>query len=149
VTKARDQDGNWYQGGYDHVIPLERTLLRTGVSIGYYDSEREFTHFAVEASIGGRRELGWDLALDLNASYRFEKYDDPSTFAIAFTSPSHPTWDRKDHVWNFEVELERELARWLTMTVRYQGTIDDSNTPTFEYDRHIVGLFFTVPLGEK
>ena len=88
ITKARDRDGSWYQGGYDHVIPLERTLLRAGVNVGRYDSERQYTHTAVEVAIGGRRELGWDLALDLNASYTMERYDHPSTFPISFTTPS-------------------------------------------------------------
>ncbi len=149
VKKARDRDGSWYQGGYDHVLPLKGTLLRAGVNVGRYDSHREYTHTAITIAAGGHRELIWDLGLDVDLSYTAERYDNPSTFAIAPTPPSHPTSDRRDDIWKLQIELERDIAAWLKMTARYQFTDDDSNTPTFDYDRHIVGLYFTVSLGEK
>ena len=130
-------------------VTLEEFLLDAVVTGGRHDAGREYTHTAIKIAAGGHRELIWDLGLDVDLSYTAELYDNPSTFPIAPAPPSHSTSDRRDDIWSLQVELERGIANWLKMTVRYQFTDDDSNTPTFDYNRHIVGLYFTVSLGEK
>ena len=38
---------------------------------------------------------------------------------------------------------------WLSITARYLYSNSDSNTKVYDYDRHIIGGYFTIWLGER
>ncbi len=43
-----------------------------------------------------------------------------------------------------QVALERPINDLLTATLRYSYINNDSNVKTYDYDRNIVGLYFTI-----
>jgi len=147
AKKARDRDGNWFLAGYDHILPLGSALLRGGVGVGRYDSQREYTHTAFEVWMGGRYPLPLDFAFDVYASYTGEWYDHASTFPDTGTG-LFPTSDRQDNVWRVQLELEKRITERVSITARYLYTNDDSNTSVYDFDRNIVGGYFTIWLGE-
>jgi tetratricopeptide (TPR) repeat protein len=147
--KARNRDGNWFLAGYDHILPLGRAILRGGVGVGRYDSHREYSHTAFDVWVGGRYRLPVDLAFDVQASYTGEWYDHASTFPDPKTGFFPPPKDRQDDVWRLQLELEKRITQRLSVTARYLYINDDSNTSVYNYDRNIVGGYFTVWLGES
>jgi tetratricopeptide (TPR) repeat protein len=144
---ARDRDGNWYLAGYDHIVPLGKALLRGGIGVGRYDSQREYSHTAFQVWLGGRYLLPLDFAFDAYGGYTGEWYDHASTFPDP-TTGFFPTKDRQDNVWRVQLELEKRITQRVSFTARYRYTNDDSNTTVYAYDRNIVGGYLTVWLGE-
>ena len=47
-----------------------------------------------------------------------------------------------------QVALDRPILERVTATVRWLYRNNDSNTLVFDYDRHIVGGYVTVSLGD-
>jgi hypothetical protein len=148
VMKARNRDGNWYQAGYDHAYPWGRALLQGGAAGGRYDSEREYTHSAFLVWLGAQVSLPWDSIFDASGGYTGEWYDHPSTFRDPVTG-TFPTVDRQDNIWLVRAAIEKRITDWLSITARYLYANSDSNTKVYDYDRHIVGGYFTIWLGER
>jgi tetratricopeptide (TPR) repeat protein len=146
--KARNRDGNWFLAGYDHIVPLGKALLRGGIGVGRYDSQREYSHTAFQVWLGGRYLLPLDFAFDVYGGYTGEWYDHASTFPDPNTGFFPPARDRQDNIWRVQLELEKRITQRLSITARYRYTNDDSNTTVYAYDRNIVGGYFTVWLGE-
>ena len=148
VKKARNRDGNWYQAGYDHAYPWRRALLQAGLAGGRYDSHREYTHSAFLVWLGAQVNLPWDSIFDASGSYTGEWYDHPSTFRDPVTG-TFPTKDRQDDIWLVRAAIEKRITDWLSVTARYLYSNSDSNTKVYDYDRHIIGGYFTIWLGER
>ncbi len=147
TASARDQDGNWYLGGYDHRFSVSNdTALRGGVSIGHYDSNLEYTNTAYQAWIGARQELPCEMAFDGFASYTRASYANPSTFRDPNTG-FFPGQDRRDNIYQVGATLERYLTDRLVLSARYRYVNDDSNTRVYRYDQHVVGGYLTFELG--
>ena len=148
----RNRDGFWAIIGFDHVIPVHEA--RSEVSFGYrwhhYDSEgREYEFQAHEFEIGVRTLLPWRFVLDVQGSYMYRPYDHPSTYPdpddlVAGVEYGLRDRDKREHVWQADVILERPITKWLIGSLRYAYVRNDANVQVFDYDRHVVGGYLTV-----
>jgi tetratricopeptide (TPR) repeat protein len=80
----------------------------------------------------GQAEFGWTLPWQARAAlayaYRFENYTDGQSNG------------REDDQHGITVALYRAVGEYLMVRASYQGTINDSNQPVFEYDGHVGSL---------
>jgi tetratricopeptide (TPR) repeat protein len=144
---ARNQDGNWYLGGYDHRYNVNDSLaIRGGGSIGHYDSNLEFTHTAYQAWIGARQELPCDLVFDGFFSYVRGNYANSSTFRDP-VSGLFPSDDRRDNLFQVGAVLDHYITDRLVISARYRYVNNESNTRVYDYDQHVIGGFLTFELG--
>ncbi len=154
VDPREDRDGFNYIAGYDHsYFPTEKTELRGHVGANYYDSEGgEYSHIAPAVGVGLRQELPLDLTIDVDFRYRHEFYQNVSAFA----APNFAT-KRSDNVYAISALLERPLTENTKFSLRYRYENQDSNvrslygnaccTRPFDYERNMIGGFFTVDFG--
>lgn len=146
VKQARNRDGNELTFGLDFSRYLDnKTLASTGFRYRHYDSRgKESDHNGFEFLIGARRQLPWQLAFDLGLSFEYRPYDNPSSFEDPPGSGRFDDDDRNEFSWRVEAALERPINEVLTASLRYTYYNNDSNVRTYDYDRNIVGLYFTV-----
>jgi hypothetical protein len=145
VSEERDHDGTDFRVGYDHALAVtDSTTLRAGVAHGRYEAEgAEYSHVSYGGHVGVTQALPWRLLLDVEGSYDYEPYRQESTFPF----PGANSAKRRDNVWSTRVLLERPLTDWLTVAAHWRYWNDDSNTPVFDYDRNVVGGYFTIHHG--
>lgn len=149
---ARNRDGFWSIVGVDHVVPVVE--LRSQFSAGYrwhhYDAEgTEYDFDGHEFVLGARTALPWLVVLDVQGSYTYRPYDDPSTYpdpgdledGVEYFLSSD---DKEENVWQADAILERPITDWLIGSLRYEYTRNDSNVEVFDWDRHIVGGYLTL-----
>ena len=77
-------------------------------------------------------------------SFEYRPYDHPSTFEDPLGSGDFEDSDREEFSWLVEAALERPINDLVTATLRYSYYNNDSNVKTYDYDRNIVGLYFTI-----
>ena len=165
VRRARVRDGVEIMAGYEHRIRLAAdtwldTYLRGGIGGGHYASRgEEYQHDVMKLWIGARRELIADITMDVMASFAYTPYASPSTFVgldklVRDSCPVGGTCslvlgnDREENVWNFRMLFERAFNDSITGTVRWHYQKNDSNTPTYDFERHIVGAYITIYYGD-
>ncbi len=146
LRNALDRDGHDLRGGYDHEIGVaERTTLRGGVFGRHYLAEgSEYDHSGVGGWLGFTQGLPWRFTLDATGSVAYDEYDGKSNFLLA----GEPRRAREDIIGTASAVLSRPITDWLTLAARYHYLNNDSNTAVFDYDRHLVGAFFTLDLLE-
>jgi tetratricopeptide (TPR) repeat protein len=140
-----DRDGWEFLTGYDHAYALtDKTGLRGGLAFGSYRSEgRDYTYLSYGAHVGLRQNLPYEFILDLEAAYAYQPYQHASSYnPIPRQGPK-----RRDNIYSTRVALERSLTDWLSVTAQWRYYDSDSNTRVFDYDRHIVGGYFTAFYG--
>jgi hypothetical protein len=145
VSEERDRDGTDFLVGYDHTLPVtESTTTRVGISHGRYEAEGdEYTHVSYTAYLGLQQSLPWRVEFDAEGSYSHQPYRHNSTFFVE--EPNHV--NRRDNIWSVRLELERPITETLSVAGYWRFTDNDSNTPVFNYDRHILGGAFTLNFG--
>ena len=147
-----DRDGHDLRAGYDHFVDVsETTTLRGGVFIREYWAEGgEFDHSGVGGWLGFGQALPWKLHLDASASFAYDDYDSVSRFEERRLAPGGPPFpalpERRDYIVTANADLSRPINEWLTVAARYQYLNNESNMAVFDYDRHIVGAYFTLDL---
>lgn len=142
-----DRDGHDFRAGYDHTVGVsDTTVLRGGVFGRHYVAEGgEFDHSGVGGWLGVGQQLPFRFTLDASASYAHDWYQAESLFerqAFALASVD----EREDHVVTASAQLSRPITNWLSAAARYQYLNNISNTNLFDYDRHLVGLYFNLDL---
>lgn len=141
-----DRDGWDFLAGYDHVLPLrEGTVARGGFAAGFYEAEGgEYSHQTYGGHLGLEQDLPFEVLLDLEAGYAYQPYREASSFN--FPIPKQGA-DRRDQIFSTRVALERRLLSWLSVTAHWRYQNAESNTRVFDYDRHILGGYFTLSYG--
>lgn len=150
-SDERDRDGFWGIFGFDHVFPVDaiHSELRFGYSYHYYDADgREYSFRGHEISLGTRTTLPWRFIADIQGSFTYRPYQNPSTFPDTEALTSGVQFglnggDKRERIWRVDAILERPLNRWLTASVRYGYQRNDANVTVFDYDRHIIGGYLT------
>lgn len=150
-SDERDRDGFWGIFGFDHVFPVDaiHSELRFGYSYHYYDADgREYSFRGHEISLGTRTMLPWRFIADIQGSFTYRPYQNPSTFPDTEALTSGVQFglnggDKRERIWRVDAILERPLNRWLTASVRYGYQRNDANVTVFDYDRHIIGGYLT------
>lgn len=142
---VRNRDGNGLLFGADHSLPLGFVDARL---IAGYEYERYFARGDDFSSQGHTGRIGAEvllplaIELDLETSYSYVPYLDPSSYPNP-TSGSLEGANRRDHVLGFHAGLTRELRRGLELALRYSAYDHDSNTDVYDYTRRIVGMYMT------
>lgn len=149
IAESLDLDGHDIRFGYDHLVSVveRQTTLRGGVFGRHYIAEgTEFDRTGVGAWLGLTQSLPWKFVLDLSGSFAYDNYDDASQFVIAGDPPN--TSNREDFIGTAGAVISRPITSWLSASARWNYLNSESNTPVFDYDRHIVGAFFTIRFAE-
>jgi hypothetical protein len=90
-----------------------------------------------ELYIGGGLPLLWAVYLDVQYLYRNEDYGHRNSF-VGFRK------SRQDDGHFFYAGVSRPILPHVSVAVVYYGTINDSNVPVFDYQRHVVGTLLQV-----
>jgi len=145
VERARNRDGTDYEVGYEHFYPVtSSTTVEGGVAIGRYNAiGQDWTHTRYSVGLGLQQELPWEFVGSFDGAYTHKPYDSVSTFFVS--EPN--TVVRQDNVWDIQLMLERPINQWLSVSARWRYRDNKSNTPVFDYDRHILGGYFTLNFG--
>ncbi|HEX6131378.1 MAG TPA: hypothetical protein VF044_06575, partial [Actinomycetota bacterium] len=98
---------------------------------------RDYQFAANDLYVGGGMPLLWALYLDVQYLYRNEDYARPSSFVASRD-------DRQDDGHYFYASISRPILPHVSLALTYYGTINDSNVPVFEYQRHVVATLLQV-----
>ena len=147
-TSFQDRDGHDIRGGYDHQVPVsDTTTLRGGIFGRHYAAEGgEYDHSGVGGWLGIGQQLPWSVTFDASVSYAHDFYEAESSFLQPGEIASGGVGDRDDDIVLVNAQLARPITDWLSVAARYQYLNNISNTQVFDYDRHIVGAYFTLDL---
>ena len=150
-SDERNRDGFWGIFGFDHAFPVDAIAseLRFGYAYHYYDAEgSEYSFRGHELSVGTRTALPWRFVADVQGSFTYRPYENPSTFPDSGALTVNQQFglrsrDKRERIWRVDAILERPLNRWLTASVRYGYQNNDANVAVFDFDRHIIGGYLT------
>jgi tetratricopeptide (TPR) repeat protein len=144
VRRFRNRDGHRFSAGYDHSydISSKTTVYGGPYGLGYSAKGGEWDHWGVGFWAGIYQQLPWRFAGRIEGGYAYHKYDNPSSYL----QPGEGIFDRHDHIGRVRVEIERPITEWLTVAARWLYYNSGSNTDVFDYDRHIAGVYFTIPV---
>jgi hypothetical protein len=150
-SEERDRDGFWGIFGFDHAFPVDAidSELRFGYAYHYYDAEgSEYSFRGHEISVGARTALPWRLIADVQGSFTYRPYENPSTYPDSGALTADVQYglrsrDKRERIWRVDAILERPINRWLTASIRYGYQKNDANVTVFDFDRHIIGGYLT------
>ena len=136
-----DLDGVDALVGCDHQLPLanlgqvEPTVYGGYQFSNYFSKGSELDHFANRVQLGLRFGFPFEIDLDVSGTYTRRDFRRASHFAPVAEGGS----DRNDDSFQADVELAKEFADHFVLSARYQYVDNGSNTPFFDYKRHVVG----------
>ena len=154
MPSDRDRDGNGVIAGIEHRIPLRgaSSVVRGGYTFeSYWSDGEEWDADAHSVYVGVSALLPWEILFDAEGGYTYAPHDHPTTFSEPDFSPppANPpraTDDRTDHIYTFEVSLEKGVTEHVSVSTEYLYLHSNSNAGFFDYDRHIIGAYVTVAL---
>ena len=149
----RDRDGTGYSVGLEHRyrfrIPggmdeiFEQIELIGGYRFRYYNSEGDgWEHFAHIFSTRLEVELPLDFSFSTGASLEYRDFANPSTYPDSEVIDEEYTLsgaDREEFEVIFEVEIEKDLNEYLSVSARWTYIDNESNRRVYDYTRNIVG----------
>lgn len=100
-------------------------------------SGRDWQVATNELFVGGGTPVAWGVYLDAQYLYRNDDYLRPNSF-IGLRDT------RQDDGHFVYASLSRPVMPHVSVAVVYYGTINDSNVPVFEYQRHVVATLLQV-----
>jgi hypothetical protein len=151
-SSARNRDGWGLDSGFEHrwALGVADTQMRAGYTFEYYSARgSEYSFTGHELHVGTRTGLPYGFVLDALVSYTYRPYRNRSTFPdpddLVFNR-EYPLQNavRRDHLWYYEVALERRFNEYLSGSVEYRYFDYDSNVDVFDYDREILGAYLTI-----
>ena len=84
----------------------------------------------------------------MSGGFSYRPYDNPSTFPDPPGTLSFNSSDRTEYTWTVGASLERPITNWLTASISYLHEDNISNVDVYDYDRNVVGVYFTVHLPD-
>jgi tetratricopeptide (TPR) repeat protein len=144
LRRYRNRDGHNIMVGYDHTYNVTENTRIYGGPYGLYYAAKggEWDHWGIGFWAGIYQQLPWKFAARIEGGYEYDGYENPSSYQ----QPGENVGDRKDNIGRLRVEIERPITDWLTVAARWLYYNNDSNTDVFNYDRHIAGIYFTIPV---
>lgn len=154
LLPSLERGGTTYALGLDHYAPipgwanawgsvgvrLARTRTRASRDLlgfaGAYDRKSQ------EGSLRLHFPAAWKLDVDVSASYSRERYDHHNVVEL-LASGSGAT-RRNDRILATTLSIQRPLTRLTRIELRWRGTRQHSNLNTYQYDRSVAGLYFTI-----
>lgn len=157
---ARSRDGNGFRVGLLHENRVDSTglpglsevRLRGGFAYRHYWAQgSDWDYSGYRLSAGLDLQLPWQLEIDAEGSWEYVPFENPSSYpdpplvenGMPYTLP---TQDRLDKVGRFTAVLARPITRRIEVSARYDYIRNDSNVAVFNYDRQIVGVYFSLDL---
>lgn len=80
--------------------------------------------------------------VDLDFNYYRQIYANPNSFAEGLAGDI-TTLKRQDHIYMFTGTLGRDFTEWLSASLQYAYTRDQSNVSSFDYNRSVYSLIIT------
>ena len=152
------RDGkNWLAGVTQYVLFADNT---GNFRLGYaFDADRTGGGSPSIAVIGDQTNADWAYSghrfsagvglpavltykVDLDFNYYRQQYLNPNSFAEGFVGDV-TTFKRKDHIYTFSATLGRDFTEWLSASLQYAYTRDQSNVSSFDYNRNVYSLMIT------
>jgi hypothetical protein len=150
---VRNRDGGLLRTGIQHAYDLGRfgTSVDGGYAYQRYWSEgTEWDYQAHSLRLGAHTLLPLELILNLEGSFIYQPFDNPSTYPNAIPPGGGPytlsTDPRLDRIWRVGVSLERQLMNHISVSARYEYSNVISNVRVYDYDRSIIGAYVKVAL---
>ena len=134
-----DRDGTLGAVGVNQLLFFFDRRLAANVGYTYEEatphkaSGDDFAYRTHQARVGVRFPAGWRTLVDLDYVYRYEDYTEPNSATASGKT-------RQDNGSYLSVSLRRPIVTHLDALVSYFATVNGSNIPLYEYDRHVVAL---------
>lgn len=154
------RDGkNWLAGITQYVLFADNT---GNFRLGYtFDTDRTGGGAPSTAVLGEQTNADWAYSghrisagvglpaimtffnkVDLDFNYYRQIYANPNSFAEG-NAGDLTTFKRKDHIYSFTATIGRDFTEWLSLSVQYTYTRDQSNVSVFDYTRSVTSLILT------
>jgi hypothetical protein len=151
--RERNRDGILYTAGVDHslTIPEAFTTVTAGLFLEYNDTRgSEYTYAGYGGQLSTITQLPWSFVFSSRLVYVYRPFANPSTYPD-FEDPNvllgnqyaANQYRRNEDFVEVDLTLERKITDNLTASLRYDYLRNHSNTPVFDYDRHLVGGYLT------
>ena len=99
-----------------------------------------YTGHRLSAGVGLPAVLTYKIDFDFNF-YR-QNYANPNSFAEGLAGDIS-TLKRRDKIFMYTATIGRDLTEWLSASFQYAYTRDQSNVPSFDYNRSVYSLMIT------
>lgn len=152
------RDGkNWLAGATQYFLFADNT---GNFRMGYtFDTDRTGGGSPSFAVIGDQTGADWAYTghrfstgiglpavltykIDLDFNYYRQIYANPNSFAHGLAGDI-TTFKRSDHIYTFTGTLGRDFTEWLSASLQYAYTRDQSNISSFDYNRSVYSLIIT------
>jgi tetratricopeptide (TPR) repeat protein len=147
-AEYRDRDGWGLATGVEHVIRVNTLAsdLYAGVQgVKYKARGPEYSNRAVDGWVGTRSRLPAEFFLTARAGFAYRPFANHTSFADPSDGiPNAERKRRRDHVKHFEIGIERALTTRTSAALRWSWVDNLSSVDVFDYDRSILGGYFTV-----
>jgi hypothetical protein len=80
--------------------------------------------------------------VDLDFNYYWQIDVNPNSFASG-SAGDLTTLKRKDHIYSFTAPIGRDVTEWLSVSIQYAYTRDQSNVSVFDYHCSVTSLMLT------
>jgi len=154
------RDGkNWLAGATQYVLFADNT---GNFRLGYaFDTDRTGGGSPSVAVLGDQTNADWAYSghrfsfgvglpaimtffnkVDLDFNYYRQIYANPNSFAEGLAGEV-TTFKRRDHIYMFTGTIGRDFTEWLSASLQYAYTRDQSNLSAFDYNRSVYSLMIT------
>jgi tetratricopeptide (TPR) repeat protein len=151
-SRARNRDGNGRIGGIEHRIPLPNLLgeIWGGYRLVHFTARgTDFSFNANEFRLMGLFALPAEFSFETGGEFIYRPYRHPSSFPdtdVIVAGVPYPLSgrDRRDKTWRALAAVNRPIWRNLLWELRWTYERNQSNRDVFDYERHVVGTYFTI-----
>jgi tetratricopeptide (TPR) repeat protein len=151
-SRARNRDGNGWIGGIEHRIPLPNLLgeIWGGYRLVHFTARgTDFSFNANEFRLMGLFALPAEFSFETGGEFIYRPYRHPSSFPdtdVIVAGVPYPLSgrDRRDKTWRALAAVNRPIWRNLLWELRWTYERNQSNRDVFDYERHVVGTYFTI-----
>ena len=152
------RDGkNWLVGATQYFLFADNT---GNVRLGYtFDTDRTGGGSPAFAVIGNQTNADWDYSghritagvglpailtykIDVDFNYYWLQYDNPTSFAPGALGDT-TTFKRRDQIWTLTGTIGRDFTEWLSASIQFAYTRDQSNLTSFDYNRSVTSFIIT------
>ena len=152
------RDGkNWLAGATQYVLFADNT---GNVRLGYtYDTDRTGGGSPTVAVIGTQTNADWAYSghritagvglpavltykIDFDFNYYWLNYANPTSFAPGALDEL-TTFKRRDQIWTLTGTIGRDFTEWLSASIQYAYTRDQSTISSFDYNRSVTSFMIT------
>lgn len=139
-----DPDGQLHSIGISHFVylPAPFTFARAGVAYEHSKTQgTEFDYDGVVLSTGAGMELPYAMRLGLLVQYIHRQYAHRTIVGQLFGSGENSK--RRDDIGTLKLDLTIPMAQYWEFALRGSLSFNDSNIKDYDYNRHVVGSYFT------